>query len=92
MSVDVEELKRCLHSAHCADDFVEQVCPCTTNQSVRDVKRLLFKQRRQLLHEIHKQQHALDQIDHLIWQLDHDKDAKNEQITSINEEGSSESN
>lgn len=41
------------------------------NKKTREVKRLLYQERKQILSEIHNRQHDLDHIDHLIWQLDH---------------------
>lgn len=75
MGLENEEIKRCLISERCSDAFIDQVCACNTNQNTREVKRLLFQQRKCLLQEIHDQQHLLDQLDYVIWKLDHCEEA-----------------
>lgn len=75
MGLENEEIKRCLISECCSDAFIDQVCACNTNQNTREVKRLLFQQRKCLLQEIHDYQHLLDQLDYVIWKLDHCEEA-----------------
>ncbi len=75
MGLENEEIKRCLICECCSDAFIDQVCTCNTNQNTREVKRLLFQQRKRLLQEIHDYQHLLDQLDYVIWKLDHCEEA-----------------
>lgn len=75
MGLENEEIKRCLISERCSDAFIDQVCACNTNQNTREVKRLLFQQRKCLLQEIHDHQHLLDQLDYVIWKRDHCEEA-----------------
>lgn len=71
LGIESDDLKRCLCDAHCDKEIVKRVCSCYTEQNTREVKRLLYQERKLILSEIHSKQHDLDHIDHLIWQIDH---------------------
>ena len=71
LGIESDDLKRCLCDVHCDKEIVKRVCSCYSEQKTREVKRLLYQERKQILSEIHNRQHDLDHIDHLIWQLDH---------------------
>ena len=66
MGIKKNDLKRCLFDTHCDKETVKRVCFCNTEQNTREVKSLLYQERKLILSEIHSKQHDLDHIDHLI--------------------------
>ena len=72
MSIESEDISRCLLDAHCGKELIERVCSCNEAAQKGEAKRLLFRERKRALDDIHCRQRDLDCIDHVLWHLDHE--------------------
>lgn len=64
-----EDLGRCLESMRCdAELAARATCACEEGR-MREAKRVLLDQRRQLLDDVHSKQRSIDQIDHVLHRM-----------------------
>ena len=52
LGIESDDLKRCLCDAHCDKEIVKRVCSCYSEQKTREVKRLLYQERKQIADKV----------------------------------------
>ena len=64
-----EDLERCLVDARCTAADASRAACCCEEGRTREAKRLLIRQRRHLLDEVHDMQRGIDAIDHMLYRM-----------------------
>ncbi|WP_346674622.1 hypothetical protein [Enorma phocaeensis] len=65
-----EDLERCLCDCACDASTTARATSACVEGRMREAKRVLIDQRRQLLDDVHKKQRGIDAIDHVLCRMD----------------------